>query len=104
MTKLHPHADSTAALSISRAGIRFFNAGTLGSRDVGVRVKDVDRPDSSMTEELHHQALTEMSRLGHEDTAGAGLDDGLLSGEVDLCPLIIVASEDTARVVRTGGE
>ena len=54
-----------------------------------------------MAGQLHHEALAEVTRPGHEDTAGAGLDHGvLLPAQVDLSPLVIVATEDTARVVR----
>ena len=44
--------------------------------------------------------LAKVSRPGHEDTAGAGLDDGVLPAELRLSPLIVVAGEDTAGVVR----
>ena len=58
-----------------------------------------------MAGQLHHEALAEVTRPGHEDTAGAGLDHGvLLPVQVDLSPLVIVATEDTARVVRPHGE
>ena len=53
---------------------------------------------------MQDSGLTKVSRLGHEDTAGAGPDDGVLPGQVDLWPLIIVASEHTARVVRPSRE